>query len=172
MKSIAEFAAPAQVWNLAHRVELLRCEGSDAIGAKRTCRERRERVDVTKMTPISRHRPTRNFAAMAHPSKGRLAHRDGRLIGVTASLLGTNVMRRRDFITLLERCGGVAARGGRADRRCVGSRTCDTAAVWPDGYIARVHAFSGKELKDAGYEGENVSVEYRWAENQLDRLPD
>jgi len=35
---------------MAHRVESLRCEGSDAIGAKRTCRERRERVDLTKMT--------------------------------------------------------------------------------------------------------------------------
>jgi hypothetical protein len=35
---------------MAHRVESLRCEGSDAIGAKRTCRERRERIDLTKMT--------------------------------------------------------------------------------------------------------------------------
>jgi hypothetical protein len=35
---------------LAHRVDSLKCEGSDAIGAKRTCRERRERVDLTKMT--------------------------------------------------------------------------------------------------------------------------
>jgi len=35
---------------LAHRIESLRCEGSDAIGAKRTCRERRERVDLTKMS--------------------------------------------------------------------------------------------------------------------------
>ena len=27
-------------------------------------------------------------------------------------------------------------------------------------------------LKDTGYvEGENVAIEYRWAENQLDRLP-
>ena len=34
---------------VAHRVESLRCEDSDAIGAKRTCRERRERVDLTKM---------------------------------------------------------------------------------------------------------------------------
>src|SRR6476660_4877214 len=33
-----------------HRVDSLRCGGSDAIGAKRTCRERRERVDPTKMT--------------------------------------------------------------------------------------------------------------------------
>jgi hypothetical protein len=41
---------------VAHCVESLRCEGSDAIGAKRTCRERRERLDLTKMTP-SPHRP-------------------------------------------------------------------------------------------------------------------
>jgi Protein of unknown function (DUF1236) len=39
---------------MAHRVESLRCEGSDAIGAKRACRERRKRVDLTKMTQ-SRH---------------------------------------------------------------------------------------------------------------------
>src|SRR6202011_4222749 len=36
---------------LYHRADSLRCEGADAIGAKRTCRERRERVDLTKMTP-------------------------------------------------------------------------------------------------------------------------
>jgi hypothetical protein len=36
---------------MAHRVESLRCEGSDAIGAKRTCRERRKRIDLTKMYP-------------------------------------------------------------------------------------------------------------------------
>src|SRR3984893_19367882 len=34
---------------MAHRVKLLRCEGSAAIGAKRTCRERWKRVDLTKM---------------------------------------------------------------------------------------------------------------------------
>jgi hypothetical protein len=37
---------------MAHCVDLLRCEGSDAMGAKRTCRERRERVDLTKMTHL------------------------------------------------------------------------------------------------------------------------
>jgi hypothetical protein len=37
---------------MAHRVDSLRCEGSDAIGAKRTYRERRERVDLTKMTHL------------------------------------------------------------------------------------------------------------------------
>jgi hypothetical protein len=45
-----------------HRVDSLRCEGSDAIGAKRTCQERRERVDLTKMTHL-RHGMTK-FAVM------------------------------------------------------------------------------------------------------------
>jgi hypothetical protein len=50
---------------LAHRVDSLRCEGSDAIGAKRTCRERWERVDLTKMThngPKSGDGPSQNIA--------------------------------------------------------------------------------------------------------------
>jgi hypothetical protein len=37
---------------LYHLVDSLRCEGLDAIGAKRTCRERRKRVDLTKMTHL------------------------------------------------------------------------------------------------------------------------
>jgi hypothetical protein len=36
---------------LAQSVDSLRCEGSDAIGAKRTYRERRKRVDLTKKDP-------------------------------------------------------------------------------------------------------------------------
>jgi putative tryptophan/tyrosine transport system substrate-binding protein len=44
--------------------------------------------------------------------------------------------------------------------------------TWPDNRFAdRLRAFR-QGLKDTGYiEGENVRVEYRWAENQLDRLP-
>jgi hypothetical protein len=38
--------------HLHRHLESLRCEGSDAIGAKRTCRERRKRVDLTKMTHL------------------------------------------------------------------------------------------------------------------------
>src|SRR5262245_481082 len=43
--------------------------------------------------------------------------------------------------------------------------------ISPDTFAHRLRAFR-QGLKDTGYvEGENVAIEYRWAENQFDRLP-
>ena len=42
----------------------------------------------------------------------------------------------------------------------------------PDGYKLYVAAFRDG-LKQSGYiEGQNVAIEFRWAEGQYDRLPD
>jgi putative tryptophan/tyrosine transport system substrate-binding protein len=42
----------------------------------------------------------------------------------------------------------------------------------PDQIAHRLRGFR-QGLKDSGYvEGENVAIEYRWAENQTDRLPE
>lgn len=89
--------------------------------------------------------------------------------GTTPSGLG-GVMRRRDFIAL----------------------TCGAVGVWPTvalpqqskvpaiGFLyagsqatATLLAAFREGLADAGYvEGRNVTIEYRWANNALDRLPD
>jgi hypothetical protein len=45
-------------------------------------------------------------------------------------------------------------------------------AATPDPYTNRLRGFH-RGLKDSGYvEGENVTILYRWAENQMDRLPE
>jgi putative ABC transport system substrate-binding protein len=79
-------------------------------------------------------------------------------------------MRRREFITLL---GGAAASwplATRAQQRAmpvVGFLRSTPSAP----FIHFVAAFQ-QGLKDEGFiEGENVSIEYRSADNQLDRLP-
>src|SRR5262245_60415491 len=78
-------------------------------------------------------------------------------------------MRRRDFIAL--GCATAAAwplatHAQKAAVPVIGF----LSAVSPDGYSDRVRAFR-QGLKEAGYiEGENVAVEYRWAEKQIDRL--
>jgi putative tryptophan/tyrosine transport system substrate-binding protein len=77
-------------------------------------------------------------------------------------------VRRRDFITLL---GGAAAwpravRAQQAAMPVIG--LLDSRS--PDAISDRLRAFR-QGLKDTGYvEGENIAIEYRFAENQIDRL--
>src|SRR5262245_8641683 len=79
-------------------------------------------------------------------------------------------IRRREFITLV---GGAAAAWPLAARAqqpklpVVGYLN----PASPDGYRERLRGFR-QGLKDTGYvEHENVTIEYLWGENQVDRLP-
>jgi putative ABC transport system substrate-binding protein len=78
-------------------------------------------------------------------------------------------MRRREFITLLGivSASSLSARAQQSALPVIGVLHGVSAAQWTD----RMVGFH-RGLSDAGFvEGRNVSVEYRWAEGQFDRLP-
>jgi putative ABC transport system substrate-binding protein len=81
-------------------------------------------------------------------------------------------MRRREFITLL---GGAAVAwplAADAQQTAKVARIGFLGSTFASNWASRVEAFRSG-LRDLGYvEGENIAVEFRWAEERYDRLAD
>src|SRR5262249_15213219 len=82
---------------------------------------------------------------------------------------GVSAMKRRDFMALLGGAAAwpLAAYAQQAVVPVIG--LLDQRS--PDGLADRLRGFR-QGLNEAGFvDGQNVTIEYRWAENQMERLP-
>src|SRR5262250_2742560 len=80
-------------------------------------------------------------------------------------------MNRRAFVTGL---GAALATPLRAEAQHPGkvSRVGFLGSTWPSDYASQVEAFRGA-IRDLGFvEGQNLLIEFRWAQGENERLPE
>ena len=79
-------------------------------------------------------------------------------------------MRRREFITIIGGAAGIWPLVARAQQPMPVIGFIRSTPAEP---FAHIVAAFGQGLKETGYiEGQNVTIEQRWADNEVDRLPE